>query len=160
MTGMPLADEVLTVSRSGTGAYPAGLGTVITDAEGAFALVDIPPRAGSYQYAVVREADGARAGTGVLVWATDTTPTTSVRRGTSLGTVTGPVRLSYQGPDSPAGRAVTLSRQVAGTVTVLPSLVTDALGGATLADTPPAGTVTYAATAGANGVHSATARQP
>ena len=155
VTGMPLADEVLTVSRAGTGAYPVGLGTVITDAEGAIALVDIPPKAGSYQYAVVREAYGARAGTGVLVWATDTTLTLSVSRRTSLGTVTGSVRLSYQGPDGPAGRAVTLSRQVAGTVTVLPSLVTDALGGATFADTPPAGTVTYTATVAANGVHPA-----
>ena len=155
VTGMPLAGEVLTVSRAATGAYPVPLGTVTTDVEGGFFLVDTPPGAGSYEYTVARQADGARASAPVLVWATDTSLELSVSRGATPGTGTGVVRLSYQGPDGPAARTITLSRQVDGTVTSLPSLTTDAYGDTKFTDTPPAGTVAHTASVAVYGVHPA-----
>ncbi len=61
VAGATLPGEVLRVSRATTGEGPVALSGVTTGPDGFFTLSDKPPKAGSYLYSVLRDADGARA---------------------------------------------------------------------------------------------------
>ncbi len=148
--GVGVAGVELTVTRSATGATPVALPPVTTRADGTFVFSDTPAQVGSYTYTATWAGDSTRDGTSASTTVEVNPSGTSLtlqlsRSSTTSGQVDGRVLLAYSGSDSPAGRVVQLVREVEGTTESLPSLLTDAYGGAAFTDSPSAGSVTYRA---------------
>jgi hypothetical protein len=156
--GLGVGGVTLTVSRTAAGASPSALAPVTTRSDGTFVFTDAPA-VGSWTYTARWSGDATRAGTSATTNVTVNAPGTklvlSVQRGTAVGSVLGTLLLSYADGSSANAKTVALSRTVNGGTDLLPSVVTDANGGAKFTDAPPAGLVTYTASIGSDGIHPA-----
>ena len=140
-TGAPLGGVAVNVTRAATGAAPASLKPVVTQADGSFTVVDTPPTAGSWAYTVSNPADAAVAGATVFAWATDTRLTLTAKP--DGAGVYGALTFDYDGPDSTTGRTVAITRTGGGVVVALPDVTVDSWGAGKFLDSPRPGHVEY-----------------